>query len=176
MINKKNLWFLTLFSMVLVLSIYYVTMPNELLITNNGNNIVSTNGEVEEDNNNDEDSNVSIETSDVISALKVEDESKVLDEINSLKKTLTDMNVDINDKNDAFEKLKSINMNNSLEEKIEAKLKEKYNKECFVKIEKDQVRVVMGSSEHDVSLANEIMRLVQENFDNKMYISVQFQK
>ena len=30
MINKKNLWFLTLFSLVLVLSIYYVTMPNEV--------------------------------------------------------------------------------------------------------------------------------------------------
>ena len=30
MINKKNLWFLTLFSLVLVLSIYYVTMPNEI--------------------------------------------------------------------------------------------------------------------------------------------------
>ena len=35
MINKKNLWFLTLFSLILVLSIYYITMPNELLITNN---------------------------------------------------------------------------------------------------------------------------------------------
>ena len=31
MMNKKNLWFLTLFSLVLVLSIYYVTMPNDLL-------------------------------------------------------------------------------------------------------------------------------------------------
>ena len=36
MINKKNLWFLTLFSLVLVLSVYYVTMPKELLTTNNG--------------------------------------------------------------------------------------------------------------------------------------------
>ena len=36
MINKKNLWFLTLFSLVLVLSVYYITMPSELLITNNG--------------------------------------------------------------------------------------------------------------------------------------------
>ena len=35
MINKKNLWFLTLFSLVLVLSVYYVTMPSELLTTNN---------------------------------------------------------------------------------------------------------------------------------------------
>ena len=35
MINKKNLWFLTLFSLVLVLSVYYVTMPKELLIADN---------------------------------------------------------------------------------------------------------------------------------------------
>lgn len=36
MINKQNLWFLTLFSLILVLSVYYVTMPNDLLLTNNG--------------------------------------------------------------------------------------------------------------------------------------------
>ena len=32
MINKKNIWFLTLFSLILVLSVYYITMPNELLL------------------------------------------------------------------------------------------------------------------------------------------------
>ena len=31
MINKQNLWFLTLFSLILVLSVYYITMPNDLL-------------------------------------------------------------------------------------------------------------------------------------------------
>ena len=31
MISKQNLWFLTLFSLILVLSVYYVTMPNDLL-------------------------------------------------------------------------------------------------------------------------------------------------
>ena len=34
MINKKNLWFLTLFSMILILSVYYITMPRELLLSN----------------------------------------------------------------------------------------------------------------------------------------------
>ena len=37
MINKKNLWFLTLFSLILVLSVYYITMPSELLLTNSSN-------------------------------------------------------------------------------------------------------------------------------------------
>ena len=34
MINKQNLWFLTLFSLILVLSVYYITMPSELLLNN----------------------------------------------------------------------------------------------------------------------------------------------
>ena len=34
MINKKSLWFLTIFSLILVLSIYYITMPSELLLNN----------------------------------------------------------------------------------------------------------------------------------------------
>ena len=31
MITKQNLWFLTLFSLILILGVYYVTMPNDLL-------------------------------------------------------------------------------------------------------------------------------------------------
>ena len=43
MINKQKLWFLTLFSLILVLSVYYITMPNDLLKVNtdeNDSNIV----------------------------------------------------------------------------------------------------------------------------------------
>ena len=170
MINKKNLWFLTLFSMVLVLSVYYVTMPNELLIDNNNELEVSST-----DNQKEDSTNVSIEQSDIISALKVEDDNELLEEISDLKKTLTDVNVSVEDKNKAFEKLKNINQNSSVEEKIENKIKEKYNKECFVKIDNDQIRIVICSNDHSTELANEIMRLVQEEFDKKMYISVQFQ-
>ena len=49
MMNKKNLWFLTLFSLVLVLSIYYVTMPSDLLAasTSSTNNTSLTDEDVE---------------------------------------------------------------------------------------------------------------------------------
>ena len=33
MINKQKIWFLSLFSLILILSVYYITMPNELLQT-----------------------------------------------------------------------------------------------------------------------------------------------
>lgn len=170
MIDKKNLWFLTLFSLVLVLSVYYVTMPNELLVTNNGN--------VETTTNNNDDKNeisVSITESDIISALKVEDENDTLEEINTLKETLTNAEESVDKKNEAYDKIKELNETSGKEETLENMLKEKYKYDVFVKIDGDQVRVVIGTKDHSTELANEIMRLVQEQFDNKMYISVQFQ-
>ena len=170
MIDKKNLWFLTLFSLVLVLSIYYVTMPNELLLTNNNTETVSNNNTEETDN-----ISVSITESDVISALKVEDENDTLEEINTLKETLTNSEETVDKKNEAYDKIKELNENSGREETIENMLREKYKYDVCVKIDKDQVRVVIGTKEHSTELANEIMRLVQEQFTNKMYISVQFQ-
>lgn len=167
MINKKNLWFLTLFSLVLVLSIYYVTIPNELLVTSNGDII---NNDLTKTTTGD----VSIEESDTISALKVEDNATTLESINKVKETLTNPESSIEDKNKAFEELKQINSIASEEETLEEKIKNDYNLSSFVKIDGDQIRVVVDSGEHNTTLANNIMRTVQESYDQKMYISVKF--
>lgn len=163
MINKKNLWFLTLFSLVLVLSIYYVTMPSEIFDSKLEN--------IEVDN-----SSVSVEESSVIAALKVEDETTVKEQINTLKEKLTDSEVSTEEKNKVFEELKLINKNSSKEETLESKIKESCSCENFVKIDGDNVRVVLDSDDSSASRANDIMRLVQNEFDEKMYISVKFNK
>ena len=164
MINKKNLWFLTLFSLVLVLSIYYVTMPNEIF--SNGVDVQTdvVDGEVD----------INIEEASVISALKVEDDASVMKEINDLKEKLTSSDVSVDDKNAIFEELKFINKNSSMEETLEADIKVLCNCENFVKIDGDNVRVVLDSDEGSAGTANKVMRLVQEEFDEKMYISVKF--
>ena len=162
MINKKNLWFLTLFSLVLVLSIYYVTMPNELLLTSNG----------AEDGNNDKQLNV--KESGIISALKVEDNNSTLKEIGALKEILTKEDSSVDDKNKAFDALKLINQISSKEELLEEKIMNNYSLDSFVKIDGDQIRVVIESEMHDNDLANKIMKTIQKEFDTKQYISIQF--
>lgn len=162
MINKKNLWFLTLFSLVLVLSIYYVTMPNEIFDE-------SLKGEIKDNSE-----NVNIEESSVISALKVEDDTNVMEKINSLKEKLTNNKISTEEKNSVFEELKLINTNSSKEETLEVKIKELCNCENFVKIDGDNIRVVLDSDDSSTGTANNIMRLVQSEFDDKMYISVKF--
>lgn len=163
MINKKNLWFLTLFSLVLVLSIYYVTMPSEIFDSKLENKEIDKN-------------TLSIEESSVISALKVEDETTVKEKMNNLKEKLTNKEVSTKEKNEAFEELKLINKNSSKEETLESKIKESCSCENFVKIDGDNIRVVLDSSDSSATTANNIMRLVQKEFDEKMYISVKFNK
>ena len=159
MINKKNLWFLTLFSLVLVLSVYYITMPKELLLTNNGNATGT---------------DVIIEEANLIETLRSEDSASTLTEINKLKATISDDTATTDAKNEAFDALKLLNQISSKEELLEEKIKTVIGLDSFIKIDGDQIRVVVNSDEHNTNLANQIMRTIQDNFDTKQYISVQF--
>ena len=163
MINKKNLWFLTLFSLVLVLSVYYITMPNELLQS------VGKTSLKEEKNE------VSIEPSSVIETMKIESTEEANAKISELQEKLTDLTISTEEKNKVYEQIKAINENSGKAEKIEAKIKEQYKCDAFSKIENNDVKIVVDNCEGSKNLANNIMRLVQEEFDNKMYISVQFE-
>ena len=160
MINKKNLWFLSLFSLVLVLSVYYITMPTELLLTNNGD--VTDNA------------NLNISEVSIVESLRQQDDNSTLEEINKLKATISDSEVGTEDKNKAFDSLKLLNQISSKEELLEEKIKNTYGLDSFIKINGDQIRVVVDSGEHTSSLANNIMKTIQSNFDSKQYIVVQF--
>ena len=173
MINKKNLWFLTLFSLILVLSVYYITMPSEILMGTNSNYVSKTvNKNTEKDN--DDNVNVSVEESTVIAALKVQDEEERLEELDSLKLILMDTKSTVDEKNKAFEKMKNLDINKAEETKLEEKIKTEFNLESFIKIENDKIKVVVDSDKNDTSLANKIMRSIQSNYTEKMYITVEF--
>ncbi len=161
MINKKSIWFLTLFSLILVLSVYYITMPSELLITNNGETIPTMTEPV-------------INESTILVALRVDAEEKLNEEMSKLQEILTNNEATTDEKNDAFDKMKELNNNRSLEETLENSIKTEFNYESFIKINGDQIEIVIQSSDHNNDIANKIMRTVQENFETKMYITVRF--
>ena len=166
MINKQNLWFLTLFSLILVLSVYYITMPNDLLKT------------VIEQENVIDSSNIEKKVEEVSSlvAMRVSLEEERQNEMNILQEQLTSEKVNSDEKNNAYEKLKYLNAIQGEEESVEKKIKKELGLDCFVKIDNSNVNTFCVSSKHDSNLANNIMRLVQENYDDKMYITVKFQK
>ncbi len=161
MINKRSIWFLTLFSLILVLSVYYITMPSELLLNTNANYNETTNKEEKN------------ETTYLVS-LKLEKESDLQKEMEALQIILMDNSKTISEKNDAYNKIKDLNSNKALEEKLESLIKEKHNLEAYIKIKGDQIEVIVNSSDKSTTLANNIMRSIQENFKEEKYITVKF--
>ena len=162
MINKQSLWFLTLFSLILVLSVYYITMPNELLLTNNSNYLESKNTSKEEE-------------SELLVTMRVNLEEERSEQIADLKTTLTSSDATSEEKNNAYEKIKYITDLKGQEEAIEEKIKKEYNLESFVKIDNNEVKVVAVKDKHDSTLANKIMKTVQSEFQNKVYVTVKFE-
>ena len=162
MINKKSLWFVTLFSLILVLSAYYITMPSELLVTNNGEYLYDS-------------SSIDIKQGNILTALKVEEDDKVNKEIESLRLVLNDDKTSSEEKNSAFEKLKNINLIRGEEEKLVNKIKSNLNLDSYVGIEDDKIKVVILSNEHSNNLANNVIRTIQEEYSNEKYITVKFQ-
>lgn len=166
MINKKSLWFLTLFSLILVLSIYYITMPNELLLTNNSNYQKEEKAKEEVD--------ATIEESDTLSAMRVTLDEERQKEIDRLQKEMEDKEITSEEKNNNYEQIKYLTELSSKEEDLEKKIKKDFKITCFIKIENDNISVTTDSKEDSPSLANNIMRSIQEEYDTKKYITVTF--
>ena len=163
MINKQSMWFLTLLSLVLILGVYYVTMPNELLQTK------VTSDEIKED------VSVNVSEVDALVAMKANRDEKTSLEIEKLESVLTDESSTAEDKSSAFEDLKVLNLNATKEEEIEAKIESEFGIKSYVEINKDNIKVVINSKEHDSALANKLMRCVQEEYKDKMYITIEFE-
>ena len=159
MINKKNLWFLTLFSLILVLSVYYITMPSELLLTNNSSYEDKIETKVEE-----------ATTNEILDVMKEENETDFLKQLDSLKLILTDKNSSVEEKNNAFDKMKKLNINKNEEEKLEKKLEEEMQLKSFIKINDNQIKVIIDKEDHNKELANKIMRFIQSQYEKQMYI------
>ena len=165
MINKQRLWFLTLFSLILVLSVYYITMPSDVLT------MASTVSEEKVE----EQVNVDIKEDDILAVLEIEkDEERSLlaAEYNTI---LTNKESTTEEKNNAYDGLKKIDEIKAKEDSLTKKIKEELKLDSFAKIEKDSVNIILKNKKHDYSLANDVMRLVQEEFDSKMYVSVKFE-
>ena len=168
--NKQSMWFLTLFSLILVLSVYYITMPNELLLTNNSNVLT-------EEVNSDTEEEVSVEIEECESVIAYNEtlEDSRNKQITDLEAVMLDTSKTTDEKNEAYEQIKFLNELTGKEEQLEEKIKNNFKIDNFIEIDNSSIKVIAAKKEHDITLANKIMETIQEEFSNKMYITVKFE-
>ena len=149
MINKQSIWFTFLFSIILVLSIFYITMDTEKL-----DELI-----LDVDTN---DTTLVVNESTELVALRVQDDEETLDTINELQNILLD------------DQLLSINSNKRIESSLEKIIKDEFKLDSFVKLKNNNVTVFIDSSDHDYKLANDIIRRLSKEFKEERYITVKF--
>ena len=103
MIKKQSIWALSLFSLILVLSVYYITLPNEIE-TVKKEKTKSTVKEVSDNS--------------VITTLKVENEEEKSKKTKELQEILNKEDATKEEKNNAYEELKLLNVIKGQEEEI----------------------------------------------------------
>ena len=147
MINKNGVWFVTLFSLILVLSIYYITMPNELLSKNTKKEIVTKSNK----------KTTSVKETSSLVAMRVSLEEERQEQMVSLQEKLTNEKTTTEEKNNAYEQLKYLNQLQGQEEKIEKqniKLKryedELYNKRKEEEINKKNKETELNKKQHEL--------------------------
>ena len=166
MINKKNLWFLTLTSIILVLAIYYVTMPlgNDNMVLNSNKN-----------NNTEKEVMVNIEESEALTAARIEKQEQDLNEVKKLQEILLSEDKTIDEKNEAYEQIKYLNASKSIEEKLEKDINSGFELTSFVSIKNNTIKVTVANKEDSSDLANKIITLVNKETNNDYYVTVKFE-
>ncbi len=162
MINKQNLWFLTLFSLIMVLSIYYLTMGEDTLSTLNVDNTETVSKEVV------------ISENETLVALKVASEEALVDKMSELETIILSKDATLEEKNKAYEELQNINKNEASKEQITKIIKEKFKLDSFTEINGNNIKITVSSKEHNTALANNIIRAVQELYTENKYITIKF--
>ena len=160
MINKQSLWFVTLFSLIIILSIYYFSSGETNLsmpTISKSESVVASKAD---------DSNISV--------LKVTDDEAAVSKISELQSILLDTEASLEEKNDAYDQLDAIKNRKTKENELSTLIKKEFKYDNFVKINDNQVNVVISSVEHSNEIANKIIKKVQEQFKENVYVTIKF--
>jgi stage III sporulation protein AH len=164
MINKQNLWFITLFSLILILGIYYVSIDDDVKSVLKTEDVITSTPVIE------------ITESDALVALEVEKDEEREAMLEEYQDILLDTSKTVSEKNDAYENIQKLNTSKTEEEKIKKLIKEKFDLNAVVKIRDNTINIVVIKNDHDSNLANQIIRSIQELYQEEKYITVKFNK
>ena len=158
--NKNNLWFLTLFSLILILGVYYVTLPSDIFSKSETSEVSKK-------------IDVYVSENNKLVALRVERDEKISSVMSELQDKIINSD-NANEKNVAFEELQLLNLSKGKETFLEDKLQNELGISSYVEINEDNINVTISSKEHNEEIANEIMRSIQEEFEDKKNITIKF--
>ncbi|WP_070120714.1 SpoIIIAH-like family protein [Bacillus marinisedimentorum] len=192
-LKKQTVWLLTMLSLVVVLSVYYITSPEQEdpFAMDDEKAEEQAAKEAEADAGAVDDVTVKeadkapaesaegvdisgISTDEAFTALRLEMETQRSRVIEDLEAIVASADQPVEKKNEAYEEMQEIRAMASKESILETMIRTKGYEDALVNAEGDQVRVIVKAKEHSKTAAVDIMKLVEEEFGGKL-VAVEFQ-
>ncbi len=156
--NKKIITFLSLFSLVLILSIYYVVSPfgENLVNSNNVNVNVNINNEIDE----------------YFASLEVNKEDNYQNYIDEMNAIIASSDYNNDEKKEALENINKMNNLKVLENKTINELKNLGYDKLFMEVSKIEIFVIIKYEDFTNLDAAKIMSTIYKNFGNNYSIEI----
>ncbi|WP_235420957.1 SpoIIIAH-like family protein [Jeotgalibacillus soli] len=178
MLKKQTVWLLTMLSLVVVLSVYYVTSPGDqaspFVPDGDADMVLGEDGEqwvLEED----VDVNAEAVEGELFEVLRMQ----LQDERNALKEQLTakvaSNEFTSSEKNEAFNEMDELVKMASKEAMMETMIKALDYQDALVRTDENQVLITVIAEEHSKADANALIQLARQEFGDTKQVNVKFQ-
>ncbi|SFA96738.1 MULTISPECIES: SpoIIIAH-like family protein [unclassified Bacillus (in: firmicutes)] len=179
LLKKQTVWLLTMLSLVVVLSVYYITSPEQ-----KGQDFAAIQDKVEEKGKKDGAVTESEDGKTVISGISSDEAFETLrlqleDQRNAQKEELeevlasTDLPTD--KRNDAYEQMEKLNDVANTEQILETTIKTMGYDDALVRVDGEHIKVTVKSKKkHSPTAANDIIQLVRTEIGEMRTVAVEF--
>ncbi|UII54805.1 SpoIIIAH-like family protein [Cytobacillus spongiae] len=185
LLKKQTVWLLTMLSLVVVLSVYYITSPEQMNQDlaameekANEEEAKDAQGEATETESIEtEDGEVisSIASDEVFEALRLEldtERSKMKEELTEIMAS-TDLPAD--KRSEAYDQMQKLDQVAQQESVLETLIKAMGYDDALVRADGDKVRITVKSNDHSPAAANDIIQLVKNEIGQLQAVAVQFE-
>ncbi|MGM0900025.1 SpoIIIAH-like family protein [Mesobacillus maritimus] len=180
LLKKQTVWLLTMLSLVVVLSVYYITSPEP-----NQGNLASV--EEQEENAVNEEAVEEVESEDgetIISGIASDEQFEALrldlevarsEMKEEYQEILASTDLPVEQRNNAYEKMQELDSISQKEGTLETLIKTMGYDDALVRADGDKVRVTVKAKEHTATEANEIIQMVRNELGSLQAVAVTFQ-
>jgi stage III sporulation protein AH len=180
LLKKQTVWLLTMLSLVVVLSVYYITSPEQK------SNELATVKQEEKADQKETKTDTEVKEGDTIISQVAGDEEfealrlKLQDDRSELKEQLRDVvattDLPVDERNEAVDQMKKLNDIAQKEQMLETLIKARDYEDVLVRADGSTVKIIVKSKkESSKSEANAIIQMVKKEIGETNFVAVEFQ-
>lgn len=181
LLKKQTVWLLTMLSLVVVLSVYYITSPDQ-----KGTDLAAMEEKAKEQMNQDTEANTteteegetvisSVASDEVFEALRLkldEERSRMKEELTAI---VASTDLPNEKRNEAYDKIQHLEDVSQKESVLETLIVAMGYDDALVRADGEQVRITVKAEKPSASAANDIIQLVRSELGQLQPVAVEFQ-